>query len=436
VYTVAPSRFSAGTAYVTVDLHQENDRNPYVYRTSDFGLTWKSLSATLPKGPLSYAHAIAEDTVRQGLLFLGTENSLYVSFDDGEKWQPLQNNLPHVPVYGITVQEHFGDLVLATYGRGFWILDDIAPLRALTPGVLDADAHLFAPRPAYRFRGITPPAAPAFDLVDGENPPYGAAITYYLKASPSGDARIDILDGVGNKVRTLPVAPRPGMNRVWWDLRYAPEGDVRLRTSPMFASWMKVGAEGRPAGGRLTLLASPGSYTVKLTVGGHEFTQPLKVIKDPHSAGTEADIRAQFTLLQSIRDDMLAAGEMVNKVELLRKQVEDLESKPSAAQVKPAAETFDAKLIDFEQHLYQLKLTGGQDGMRWPGQLLQKLSHLVGGLQDSDFPPTTQEIAVNQQFTEEIGRLRRAFAELTTRDVPAFNAVLAAQNLPAISVTP
>jgi photosystem II stability/assembly factor-like uncharacterized protein len=436
VYTVAPSRFAAGTAYVTVDLHQEDDRNPYVYKTNDFGQTWKSLSATLPKGPLSYAHAIAEDTVRQGLLFLGTENSLYVSFDDGEKWQPLQNNLPHVPVYGITVQQQFGDLVLATYGRGFWILDDIAPLRAVTPEMLDADAHLFAPRPTYRFRGITPPAAPAFDLVDGENPPYGADITYWLKGAPTGDAHIDILDGKGQTVRTLRATTRPGMNRVWWDLRYAPEGDVRLRTSPIFAPWMKVGADGRPAGGRLTLLASPGGYTVKLTVGGHVFTQPLQLLKDPHSTGTEADIRAQFTLLQSVRDNMLAAGDMVNKIEVLRKQVEDLEAKPSGAPVKPAAEAFDARLVDFEQHLYQLKLTGGQDGMRWPGELLQKLSHLVGGLQDSDFPPTAQEIAVNQQFTEEIRRLKGGFSDLATHDVPAFNAVLAAQNLPPVSVTP
>jgi hypothetical protein len=173
---------------------------------------------------------------------------------------------------------------------------------------------------------------------------------------------------------------------------------------------------------------------VKLTAGGHEFTQPLKLIKDPHSAGSEADIRAQFTLLQTIRDNMLAAGEMVNKIELLRKQVEDLEAKPSAASVKSAAEAFDAKLIDFEQHLYQLKLTGGQDGMRWPGQLLQKLSHLVSGLQDSDFAPTTQQIAVNQQFTDEIRTLRAGFSDLTTREVSAFNAILVAQSLPAISV--
>jgi len=435
VYTIAPSRFDAGAAYITVDLHQENDRRPYVYKTADFGRTWTSLSATLPNGPLSYAHAIAEDPVRQGLLFVGTENSLFVSFDDGAHWQPLQNNLPHVPVYGITVQEQFGDLVLATYGRGFWILDDIAPLRAMTPETTAADARLFAPRPAYRFRGITPPAAPAFDLVDGQNPPYGADLTYYLK-TPAAAARLDILDAKGQTVRTLRATTRAGMNRVWWDLRYAAEGDVRLRTSPIFAPWMKVGDDGRSAGGRLTLLAPPGTYTVKLTAGGREFTQPLTVIKDPHSTGTDADIRAQFSLLQSIRDEMLAAGEMVNTVERLRQQIEDLASKPAASAVKPAAESFDAKLIEFEQHLYQLKLTGGQDGMRWPGQLLQKLSHLASGLQDSDFPPTAQQLAVNQQFTAEIQRLRGGFSELTTREVAAFNAVLTAQHLPAITLAP
>jgi photosystem II stability/assembly factor-like uncharacterized protein len=436
IYTVAPSRHSAGTAYITVDRHQEDDRNPYVYETKDFGGTWRSLSATIPKGPLSYAHAIAEDTVRPGLLFLGTENSLFFSLDDGGSWQPLQNNLPHVPVYGITVQEHFGDLVLATYGRGFWILDDIAPLRDLTPEATASAAHLFPPRQAYRFRGITPPAAPAYDLVDGENPPYGADITYYLKGAPSGDVTVDILDAGGKRVQTLRGTQTAGMNRVWWDLRYAPEGDVRLRTSPIFASWMQVGPEGRPAGGRLSLLAPPGAYTVKLTVGGEELTQPLKVVKDPHSSGTEADIRAQFTLLQSIRDNVLAAGDMVNKAEHVRRQIEDLETKADAAPVKSAAEALDAKLTDFEQHLYQLKLTGGQDGMRWPGQLLQKLSHLASGLQDSDFSPTTQEIAVNQQFTDEVRRLRGQLTELATRDVSAFNALLKQHGLQAISLAP
>src|SRR5207248_9879647 len=152
IYTVEPSHFDAGTAYITVDLHQENNRDPFVFKTSDFGRTWKNISLNVPKSQLSYAHCIKEDPVKAGLLYLGTENGLYISFNDGESWQPLQNNLPHAPVYGIAVQPRFNDLVLATYGRGFWILDDITPLRQMTPAVANTAAHLSAPRDAYPCR--------------------------------------------------------------------------------------------------------------------------------------------------------------------------------------------------------------------------------------------------------------------------------------------
>src|SRR5437870_13704820 len=135
---------------------------------------------------LSYAHCIKEDPVRHGLLYVGTETGMYVSFDDGENWQPLQMNLPHTPVYGLAVQERFHDLVIATYGRGFWILDDLTPLQQLTPQVLSADAHLFTPRPAYRFRAITSEAGSPEDPTVGRNPAYGASINYYLKSAPAG----------------------------------------------------------------------------------------------------------------------------------------------------------------------------------------------------------------------------------------------------------
>ena len=153
VRSIAPSRYDAGTAYLTVDFHQMNNRDPFVYRTTDYGQTWKQIVNGIPKSILSYAKVIYEDPVRRGMLYLGTENAIYVSFDAGDTWQPLQNDLPHAPVSGIVVQEHFNDLVISTYGRGFWIMDDITALRAMTPEVLDADAHLFPLRPAYRFRG-------------------------------------------------------------------------------------------------------------------------------------------------------------------------------------------------------------------------------------------------------------------------------------------
>ena len=432
IYTVEPSKFNAGTAYITVDFHQENNRDPYVYKTSDFGKSWTSLSATIPKSTLSYAHCIKEDPVRPGLLFLGTENGLYVSFDDGGNWQPLQNNLPHVPVYGITVQEHFSDLVLATYGRGFWILDDITPLRETSAEVLSISVHLFPPRPAYRFRGVAPPAAPAYDPVDGQNPAYGADINYYLKSVPAGDVRIAIADDKGQVVRTLRGTKDAGVNRVMWDLKYSPAGDIRLRTSPIYAPWDAPGPDGRAAGGRLVLLAPPGNYTVKLSAGGQEFTQTLKVLKDPHSTGTEADIRAQFTFMQAIRDNLTSVGEMINQLETVRKQLQDVAN--TQASVKNEAQTLEHTLTVLEENLYQLRLTGGQDGMRSPAELAQKLTHLAGEVQDSDFPPTAQQLAVNQQFTDQIRTWRAQLDQLLTKDVAAFNATLSGRSLPNIVV--
>src|SRR5947209_4281526 len=233
VYNIDASRFSGGTAYAVFDFHQVNNRDPIAYKTTDYGKTWKSIVNGIPKSMLSYAHSIKEDPVRQGMLYLGTENAIYVSFDDGEHWEALQTNLPHAPVYWITVQEHFNDLVIATYGRGFWILDDITPLQQLNQRVRDAAAFLFTPRAAYRFRSPEMPGFPTIDMTTGENPTYGASINYWLKSAPAADVKIRILDGAGQVVRTLDGTKHAGMNRIYWDLRYEQSKQIRLRTSPL-----------------------------------------------------------------------------------------------------------------------------------------------------------------------------------------------------------
>jgi uncharacterized membrane protein YgcG len=182
--------------------------------------------------------------VKRGLLYLGTENGVYVSFDDGENWQSLQNNLPHAPAYWLVVQEHFNDLVVGTYGRGAWILDDITPLREMTPQVLNADAHLFPIRQAYRFRAITAPAVPYDDQTVGENPPYGANINYFLKTAPAGNVTITVQDSKGQAVRTLSGPRTAGLHRVYWDLRDEPSKRVTYRTSPLHAPDIRVGPDG------------------------------------------------------------------------------------------------------------------------------------------------------------------------------------------------
>ncbi len=440
VYHIEPSRFDAGTAYVVFDFHQVNNRDPYAYKTTDFGKTWKLIVNGIPKSMLSYAHSIKEDPVRRGLLYLGTENAIYVSVDDGENWQPLQTNLPHAPVYWIAVQEHFNDLVIATYGRGFWILDDITPLQQLTAQVRNADVHLFAPRPAYRFRTREGVAAPSVDMTAGENPPYGAAINYWLKSPPAGDVRIQILDAKQQVVRTLTGTRRAGINRVYWDLRSESSRPIRLRTSPEYAPEITVGPEGwRPApeGGTMSILMPPGTYTVKLIAAGRELTQPLTVRKDPNSAGTEADIHAQVAMLADLRRDLETVVDMVNRVELVRKQLADVkalvEGDASAAAVRQAADALEKKLLAVEDHLIQRKFTGqGQDTVRWPAKLVSKLTYLGNGVASSDHAPTSQAREVHAAFKKQIAELARQLDEALKTDLAAFNQLLRDRNIPNV----
>jgi photosystem II stability/assembly factor-like uncharacterized protein len=440
VSNIEASRYDAGTAYITVDLHQVNNRDPFIYKTSDYGKTWTSITNGIPHSMLSYAHCIREDPVRRGLLFVGTENALYVSFNDGQSWQPLQGNLPHAPVYWIAIQEHFHDLVLATYGRGFWILDDITPLEQMTPQALDASAYLFPPRDAYRFRTATQPESMPNDPTAGQNPPYGASLDYYLKSAAQGGARLAILDASGRTVRTLNGASQSGINRMWWDLRFSPTKQMRLRTAPEYAPDVTEGPEGwRPAPGqqRLSLLAPPGTYTVKLTVEGKDYTQTLKVLKDPHSNGTEGDIQIQTKLMTSLSGQMNNVVDAVNQIESLRAQLADLKSAVGAGEnagnIRAAADQLSAKLVEIEDNLIRLKATGrGQDGVRWTPKLAEKLSYLATEVESSDFQPTTQQVAVHDELKEQAATYQQRLKLLIEKEVAAFNAQLRQRNVPNV----
>jgi hypothetical protein len=435
--SIVASRYDAGTAYLTVDFHQVNNRDPFVYKTTDYGRTFRAITSGIPESMLSYARAICEDPVRRGLLYLGTENAIYVSFDDGENWQPLQNNLPHAPVSWITVQEHFNDLVISTYGRGFWILDDITPLQQMTPQVLAADAHLFPPRPAYRFRPITAPSTPYDDQTIGENPEYGASINYYLKSAVTAPVRVTILDPKGEVVRTLSGPGSAGLNRIHWDLRGEPSDPIRMRTSPLApAPHVRLGPDGTrpPAGGGATIsiLMPPGTYTVKLRAGGRELTQPLTVRKDPNTAGTEADIEAQTRVLTELRRDLNTAVGLVNRAELVRGQLQGLSRVVGEAEVRKAGEALDRKIADFEMTLIDLRLTGAQDGIRYAAKLVSRFGYLANGLSNADFAPTNQHLEVQKLLAERVRAASSQFDTLIDKDLAAFNEMLRARNVPNV----
>ncbi|MGC1107572.1 MAG: hypothetical protein WA876_13635, partial [Candidatus Acidiferrales bacterium] len=344
--------------------------------------------------------------------------------------------------YWITVQPRFHDLVLATYGRGFWILDDVTPLEEWTPDALSSDACLFAPRDAYRFRSVSEPAAVSYDPTAGHNPPFGVVINYYLKSPAEGDVKIAIQDASGKTVRTFDGKKDAGINRVWWDLKFEPSKAIHLRTSPLYAPEVTVGPEGwRPAPGvdPISLLAPPGTYTVKLIVNGHEYAQELNVLKDPHSTGTVADIQAQDRLMMVIRDEMDTMANTVNQIESVRAQLADFENQLGDDQnskvLRSSADELSNKLVDLEGHMLQLKTTGrGQDDVRWESMLVEKINYLGQGVSDSDFAPTAQQIAVNDQLKKEVDQYRSETEQLMSKDVTAFNSMLRGRGIQNIIV--
>jgi photosystem II stability/assembly factor-like uncharacterized protein len=474
VSNIEASRYDAGTAYITVDGHQVDNRDPHVYKTADFGNTWTAITNGIPHSMLSYAHCIREDPVRKGLLYLGTENALYISFDDGKNWQPLQTGLPHAPVYWIAVQERFHDLVLATYGRGFWILDDLTPIQQLTSEALASNAHLFAPRDAYRFRPVSQPGGFTADPTAGQNPPYGASINFYLKSKlgEKDRAKLTITDASGKTVREIECrAPRtegdrrggpggpgggggreggpasceakPGINRVWWNLRGEEGTQVKLRTPPTYSPDVPLGPEGwraAPSVDRIAILEPPGSYTVTLTVGSEKSSQKLTVLKDPHSTGSDSDIENQLQLVSALREEMNALAGSVNQIESIRAQLTDLEKQlgkdDASKELQKAATELTKKLTEAEGKVVQLKATGrGQDDVRYNPMLLQKVSYLADQVESSsDFPPTTQQAAVQLELKKQGDDSQQEMQEVIAKDVAAFNAMLREKNVANIIV--
>jgi photosystem II stability/assembly factor-like uncharacterized protein len=476
VSNIEASRYDAGTAYIAVDGHQVNNRDPFVYKTADYGRTWTAITNGVPHSMLSYAHCVREDPVRKGLLYLGTENALYLSFDDGKNWQPLQSGLPHAPVYWIAVQERFHDLALATYGRGFWILDDLTPLQQLTSDLLASNAHLFVPRDTYRFRPVAQPASVFSDPTAGHNPLYGAAINFYLKSKlgEKDKASITISDANGKVVRELecraprtegarrpggpggaggggneeaaggpPCEAKPGINRVWWNLRTEPSTEVKLRTSPTYSPDVPLGAEGwraAPAVERISLLVPPGTYTVTLKVGEEKSSEKLNLLKDPHSTGSDADIQAQMQSVSALRNEMDALAASVNQIESVRAQIASLEkqlgTEETSKTIRKAADDLAEKLTSAEGKVLQLKSTGrGQDDVRYPPMLLQKISYLAAEVSgSSDFPPTTQQSAVEAELKKQGDAAQQEMQQLLATDVAAFNAMLRERNIANIIV--
>ena len=448
ISNIEPSRYAAGTAYLTVDLHRMNDRHPYVYKTTDYGRTWQKIVEGIPVSPFSYAHVIREDPHRQGMLYLGTENGLYLSWDDGSHWWPLQNNLPHAPVHWLVVQEHFNDLVVATYGRGFWIMDDITPLQQLNQDILTKKAHLFTLRPAYRFHPVSRSGRSVPTAADGQNPEYGASINYYL-AAEADSVVITIRNDQGEVVHQTDGPVAAGIQRVMWNLRYERALEPKLRTLPYgmqpgraLPERLRDNEDGwRPLitwgyGGFEGPLVEPGTYTVEVVADGETMTTPLEVRKDPNTTGTLQDIARQTELALLIRDELSRVADMVNRLEWLRKQVDDallLVEEVRNEEGYHLLQDFDSLCVSVESRLFQLTLTGTfADDLRGPTRLYSKLMNLAHQVQTADFPPTDQHYEVFNMHKAEMDDIARAYKEEVLPALHQLNPQLQKRNLPAI----
>ena len=440
VRSIDASRWDAAKAYITIEHHQVGDFAARAYKTDDYGESWTQITNGVSNEPVDYTRYLLEDPVRPGLLYLGTETTLYLSYDDGASWRTFMNNMPPAPFYGIFVQEHFNDLVLGTYGRGYWILDDLGPVQQLDAEVAASGAHLFETRDAYRFRPVTEPMITLEDWANGENPPNAASLNYWIGDDATESVKLRIEDAAGDVVRTLDGGTEPGVNRAWWDFQDEPGTQVKLWTKPLFANWFSMPDEGFRSGGRVGgMLQPPGTYTVTLVIDGEDAaSQPLTVLKDPTSEGSLSDIRTQYTLMDEIRADQEGAAAAVNRIELIRKQIADIRtvvdetSDDTDEEFDAASSTLEEQLIEVESSLVQLKTTGGGDGVRWPAMLWGQLNYLRGAVGSADFRPTDQHGEVQVILRQQLRDAEEALEALLETAVQEYNRLVLARGLPPI----
>jgi photosystem II stability/assembly factor-like uncharacterized protein len=444
VTSIEPSHFHAGTAYVTFDLHLIDDRDPYIYKTTDFGKTWKRIDSDLPRGPLAYVRNVSEDPNAEGLLFAGTGNALYYSLNDGANWTHLDKGLPPSPVTWTVVQKRFHDLVVSTYGRGFYILDDITPLEQMAKQTSTPDVRLFIPRQAYRLHSLD-----------------NAIINFSLKTAPKKPVEIEILDSKGATIRKLTSESQTGLNRVTWDMRYDSPRPIALRTIPpedphIWEEERFKGKDSRPIthwgmpDAPPGPLVAPGKYTVKLTVDGASFQQPLEVLIDPHSAGTQQSIEATLQLQLRIRDDVNRASDMVNQIEWMRTQLSDTEKMLAAndreSQLLKAAKDTDQKMQDVEYQLLSKDLAASDDkyyisAYKVYYNLLWLDAEVGSGAGDvagaGDYGPTDTSPQLLAGIEKDLTHAAEDYHELMTNVVPAFNQALSSKGvIPVAATTP
>lgn len=449
INSIDPSPFDAGTAYVAGTMYKSDDFRPYLYKTSDYGATWTKITSGIANE--HFTRVVRTDKRRKGLLYAGTERGMYISFDDGANWQSLQLNLPIVPITDLALRDD--DLIAATQGRGFWILDDVTPLQQWAAESGRPSTKLFPPRDAWRMGGSTPEKPPQRA---GKNPPQGIVVNYWLDPAIKAGTPVKLafLANDGSVIREFtgvtgsqPVEEKEkkeeseedekarkereknklpdskaGFNRFAWNLRY-PE-------AKKFEGLILWG--GGTDGPRIV----PGTYTVRLTVGEETRTATAQLKQDPRTTASQADLQSQFDYLMAANRKLTEVHEQIERIREVRKQLTDLRTRAgkgdSAKPLVDATKALDEKMKKIEETLYQTKNRSPQDPLNYPIRLNDKLASVAESASMGDFAPTAQQRAVYAQLIQQIDTQLAQLRALWATDLPALNALVKQSEIPAI----
>ena len=453
------SPHDAASAYMAATRYKLDDNRPLLFKTQDYGKTWTDISQGIPEN--DYTRVIREDPIRRGLLYAGTETGIYVSFDDGDTWQSMQANLPIVPAYDLVVKDD--DLVAATHGRSFWILDDLTQLRQIADDLAAQPFWLFQPRdtcrPAAPFRVQKPASGKNYQrgvggyvaytasqgphgntvlniLDGGNNPPDGVIVTYYLQDKPQDDVTLSFLDATGELIQSFSSTKNEGMDHTVAQLVQAEAGMNRFIWPMRYPDARKVPGDKLMEDRGRGPIAPPGAYQVRLEVGGGSQTQAFKLVRDPRVTTSQADFDAQFALLMQIRDKLSDTHDCVNLLRSVRQQVDEWVKRAaghtSAEAVSQAAAALQEKLSAIEHVLIQVDYKGARDRLNLPVKLTAKLSELTSVVAAGDFAPPQQAYDVYHDISRRIDQPLQQFEAVIDQDVSAFQHLVQELGIPAI----
>ena len=425
-----PDPFIDGGCYFAATGYKQGDFAPYIYKTEDFGKTWKKIVSGIPGE--HFTRVVRADPTRKGLLYAGTETGMYISFNDGASWQAFQLNLPIVPITDLTIKNN--NLIAATQGRALWIIDDLTPLYQLNPDMAKSETQLFKPLDAYRMGGLGGFRMPDLSL-NGQNHPGGALVNYYLSEPPGKKDTITLTfhEESGKLIKTFSNFPKEneekfepvkGYNTFAWNLRYP-----NAKRFEGLVLW---------AGNLNGPMAAPGKYMVKLNVKGAGQSRDFNILKNPVSTVTEDDIRRQVQFVNENIQKLTETHQTIIDIRETRAQMkaytDKIKDNPDMKEVIEKSKAIDSIMTKVEEALYQTKNRSGQDPLNFPIRLNNKLAYLNTITNRGDFPPTQSSLKVREELVEKINTEIVRWQEVQNKDIPALNALIKSKAIDPISI--